>query len=265
MIGKRIACPAHGGRDLNCSIWRDEHSRRRAKCWSHDCDEADILAALGEIPNHHQPDDGHHHQLDEVKRTENAKRNWSESRSAHGTPVEIYLRSRGITINIPSTLRFHPSLRHPTGVYLPAMVAAVEHVRTGMQIVAVQRTWLRADGAGKAHVEPQKAALGPIAGGAVRLAPAGETLCIAEGIETGLSVLQATGLPTWAALGTSNLARAELPEISHQVIIAADSDDAGEQAAQQTAQRLLREGRRVRIARPPTGRDFNDVLMEGDR
>ena len=42
-------------------------------------------------------------------------------------------------------------------------------------------------------------------GGAVRLAPAAETLVLAEGVETGLAVQQATGLPTWATLGTSNL------------------------------------------------------------
>lgn len=46
---------------------------------------------------------------------------------------------------------------------------------------------------------------------------------------------------------------------------------AGEAAAQHCASRWRRQGRRVRIARPPHGMDFNDMLLsrvgrsEGDR
>jgi putative DNA primase/helicase len=103
-------------------------------------------------------------------------------------------------------------------------------------------------------------ALGPIRGGAARLASAGETLALAEGIETALSVQQATGIPTWAALGTANLLRVELPAIVREIIICADADSAGEKAAQEAARRFLRDGRRVRIALPASANDFNDVL-----
>ena len=41
----------------------------------------------------------------------------------------------------------------------------------------------------------------------------------------------------------------------------ADGDDPGEAAAQVCAWRWKREGRRVRIARPPQGMDFNDLLL----
>ena len=37
--------------------------------------------------------------------------------------------------------------------------------------------------------------------------------------------------------------------------------DAGEAAARAAAQRWKREGRRVRVAHPPRGCDFNDVLL----
>ncbi len=43
--------------------------------------------------------------------------------------------------------------------------------------------------------------------------------------------------------------------------IAADGDDAGKKAAEEAASRLYRDGREVRIARPPDGYDFNDLLM----
>jgi hypothetical protein len=44
------------------------------------------------------------------------------------------------------------------------------------------------------------------------------------------------------------------------VIVLADGDDPGEAAAQDCGRRWKREGRRVRIARPPHGMDFNDLL-----
>jgi DNA primase len=104
-------------------------------------------------------------------------------------------------------------------------------------------------------------ALGPISGAAVRLAPPGETVCLCEGIEDGLSVLQATSLPVWAALGTSNLTRVELPEMVREVIVCADADDAGERAALAAAQRFIREGRRAKVARPAAAKDFNAMRM----
>jgi len=49
--------------------------------------------------------------------------------------------------------------------------------------------------------------------------------------------------------------------LASTVIIAADADPVGMQAAQDAAVRFVREGRRVRIAAPPTGTDFNDILQ----
>jgi hypothetical protein len=43
--------------------------------------------------------------------------------------------------------------------------------------------------------------------------------------------------------------------------VLADGDDAGESAARDCAWRWKREGRHVRIARPPRGMDFNDIIM----
>jgi putative DNA primase/helicase len=45
------------------------------------------------------------------------------------------------------------------------------------------------------------------------------------------------------------------------LIVLADGDDAGEAAARDCALRWKREGRRVRVARPPQGMDFNDLLV----
>ena len=50
----------------------------------------------------------------------------------------------------------------------------------------------------------------------------------------------------------------DLPGDVRDVIVLADGDEAGEAAARDCAWRWKREGRRVRIARPPQGMDFND-------
>jgi phage/plasmid primase-like uncharacterized protein len=141
------------------------------------------------------------------------------------------------------------------------MVALVEHVDRGA--VGVHRTWLGYNAAGIWR-RRDRASLGPIGGGAVRLAPADELLMIAEGIETALSAMQAIPLPTWAALSTSGMVSLVLPRIVRTVVILADHDanGAGERAARTAAARWLAEGRRVRVAMPPDpDTDFNDVLL----
>jgi len=138
------------------------------------------------------------------------------------------------------------------------MIAAVQNLAG--EVAAIHRTFLTGDGR-KAPVEPVKMALGPIRGCAIRFAKAGERVAIAEGIETTLSVAQACpDLPTWCAISASNLPLIELPAVVREVIICADADEPGEKAAHDTAQRFLREGRKVRIARPEAGLDFNDHL-----
>lgn len=142
------------------------------------------------------------------------------------------------------------------------MVAKV--INIDGDLIGVHRTFLQPDGSGKADIEPQKASLGPISGGAVRLAPAGDRLLIGEGLETSCAAMQATAQPTWAALSTSGLMSLLLPAIAQDIIILADHDvnGAGERAAYAAAYRWLAEGRRVRIALPPQpGTDFADVLL----
>ena len=105
--------------------------------------------------------------------------------------------------------------------------------------------------------------LGPCRGGAVRLGSPSDVLMIGEGIETCLAAMQETGHPSWAALSTSGLRSLDLPNEVRDIIVLADGDDPGEAAAQDCGRRWKREGRRVRIARPPRGLDFNDLLLGG--
>jgi hypothetical protein len=127
--------------------------------------------------------------------------------------------------------------------------------------LGIHRTFLARDGSGKAPLDPQKMMLGPCRGGAVRLAPAGDVLLVGEGIETSLAAMQASGHPAWAALSTSGLMALDLPQSVRDVIVLADGDEAGKAAARGAALRWKREGRRVRIAYPSEGMDFNDMVL----
>jgi putative DNA primase/helicase len=256
----RAPCPMHGTKDRNLSVWPGEDGNACFNCWSHGCRTRDILGALGAVPGRSKSSTVRDMpKPNKSANVEYARRTWDESSSAKGTLVEVYFRSRGIRIAPPASMRFHPSLKHLTGVFLPAMVAAVQNLEG--QIIAIHRTWLRADGSGKAEVQPDKAMLGPTRGGAVRFARPAERLAVAEGIETALSIAQACpDLAVWAALSTAGLRALELPAIVREVIICADNDEPGRNAAEAAAKRFSGERRRVRVARPGTTNDFNDLL-----
>lgn len=197
---------------------------------------------------------------DDAMRSETALSIWQAAKPACGTLIETYLGSRGLRLPATLMLRFHPYLKHPSGDSWPAMVALVTRGSDDAPL-AIHRTFLASNGTGKAAVEPQKMMLGPCRGGAVRLAELGDVLMIGEGIETCLAAMQETGHPAWAALSTSGLRALNLPQEVRDVIVLADGDDPGEAAARDCALRWKREGRRVRIARPPKGMDFNDMLV----
>jgi hypothetical protein len=194
-------------------------------------------------------------------RSEDIDRVWSETTAGSGTIIAKYLWSRGIRLPVPLALRFHPALYHRESERLcPAMVAERLDVRG--QRVAIHRTFLRHDGRGKARVEPQRKDFGRSGGTAIRLSPVASEILIAEGIETALSAMQIYEMPGWATGSAMALRQLILPSDVRAVLICADGDEPGETAALAAGDRWRREGRRVRLARAPRGKDFNDLLLE---
>jgi hypothetical protein len=266
----RCLCPVHGsrtGRSATLAL-RDGDRGLIVKCFA-DCDPRVVLAVIrrrgllsGAMDYHlapvlTRPDDRN----DNRRRIAIARRIWDAARDASGSPVVRYLGGRGITIPAPPTLRWVPSLRRQDGTAGPAMVARVDSLDGGL--VAVHRTWLDRDPSG--HLRRRdRALLGPVGGGSVRLGPAAEELLIGEGIETTLAGMAATGLPGWAALSTSGLKALLLPREVRSVIICADNDDngAGERAARTAEQRWRAEVRAVQIyISPYVGEDAADRLL----
>jgi putative DNA primase/helicase len=267
----RAFCPAHPNTKTPALSVKDGDDGKLLVYCHTGCGGVDVLAALraqGLLEGHSDwkpnPQVAEQRKIEkeaiDCRRTDTARRCWSECSPISGTLAERYLRARGITCHLPPTLRFHPSCWHgPTASKAPAMVAAVSIRR---MVVGVHRTYLAEPGI-KAFEGKERLMLGPCRGGAVHLGLAGEVLMVGEGIETCLAAMQATGRPTWAALSTAGLLALDLPDMIRQVIVLADGDEAGEAAARNCARRWTEEGRRVRIARPPRGMDFNDMLRRG--
>jgi hypothetical protein len=269
--GWMVRCPAHDDHTPSLSIAIAKGGKLLIRCHA-GCEQRDVIAALQALGlwdatgphgaqrrRTYRPEAVAAPHPDTRERTQAALTIWQASRSAEGTLAESYLASRSLHLPPPAALRFHGGLKHPSGGVWPAMVALVM-CGTDDAPLAIHRTFLARDGSGKAPVEPAKMMLGPCRGGVVRFADPGEVLMVGEGIETCLAAMQATGHPTWAALSTSGLRTLDLPRDARDVIVLADGDEPGEAAAQDCALRWKREGRRVRIARPPHGMDFNDLL-----
>jgi putative DNA primase/helicase len=268
----RCRCPAHASRGPTLALRNGERGLI-IKCWA-GCDRRDVLAELrrcglidnnsgDEMPRLSRPTiRSAEDEADAARRLAMARRIWNAAQDARETPVVRYLAGRGITIPAPLTLRWAPSLRRPDRTAGPAMVARVDSL-DGI-LIAVHRTWIDCDAAAEMWRRRDRASLGPVRGGAVRLAPAAETLLIGEGIETTLAGMVATGLPGWAALSTSGLKALALPAEVRSVVICADNDDngAGERAARTAEQRWRAEGRGVQIyISPYVGEDAADRLL----
>lgn len=138
-------CPAHDDRAPSLSIAGARDGKVLVRCHA-GCDQQDVIAALrargvwdaderrpirfSRKPDRVPPPET---DTDSMRRIEAALALWRGARSAKGTPVETYLRSRGLTIPIPPSIRFHMGLKHPSGGIWPAMVALCGLHRTAMR------------------------------------------------------------------------------------------------------------------------------------
>lgn len=283
----KACCPFHADRTPSFTIYADD---RRAHCfgcgWSGDVldfvQQAYGVKLLGAIE---MLDGGALRELEQQRAPAKpktdmrpvAQRIVNGSVPIEGTPAAAYLRSRGITMDLPHTLRFArlaPPQIEGNGLLaangpdpLPALVAIVTDA--GGQLLGLQRTYLTEDGR-KAAVratdtdrKPKvKYSLGNVVGGSIQLGPPSASMLVTEGLEDGLTLAQALGRSVWVAAGTSMMPQMIFPEITRAVVIGADGDDAGEAAAAKAAIAFSAAGLATRIMRPTRPhKDFNAELM----
>lgn len=170
---------------------------------------------------------------------------------------------------LPEVLRLHRSLPYwhdgdELGTF-PAMVAPI--VSPEGRTVALHRTYLTPEGR-KADVPTVKkltSAAGPLAGVCIPLhKPARGVLGVAEGIETALAASRASGVPTIATYCASALASFMWPSGVRRLVVFADNDKAGREAAEKLQARGVQAGLQTSVTTPTdAGADWCDVWAAG--
>nr|WP_321182148.1 toprim domain-containing protein [Methylobacterium sp. Leaf122] len=197
-----------------------------------------------------------------------ALRIWREARNPVGTPVEGYLARRGLSLpnNPGEVLRYHDGCPF-AGTHTPAMVALVRNIRTDRP-QAIHRTALSLDGHKIQVAGRDRAALGPIAGGAVKWTSDAEvTAClgIGEGIESTASLQHLSEFgasPIWSVLNEAGITAFPTLAGIECLWIAVDHDPAGERAVRACAGRWRTENREVfAVKAKAPGSDLNDILQ----
>lgn len=182
---------------------------------------------------------------------------WDRALPIPGTLAEKYLLSRRCALPPrDADLRFLPA----RGDYPAAMVAKVTDARTASSLT-LQITELSPTGE---KLRRRLLAGYPKRGGVIRLWPddaVTQGLAIGEGIETSLSVAHIFQ-PAWAAVDAGNLAALPVLPGIEALVIFADNDPAGINAARASARRWRDAERNVRIVAPRRHNDFNDVITE---
>ena len=257
-------CQPDRRKDQNALTINVKDDRLLLHCKKSGCDFRDILTAAGILPGYVEIDRDAIAQAERDREVQAAKLRararslWDVAEPIHGTRGEAYLRSRGITCDLPDSLRWMPDVYHqPSGAYCSAMVG---NVATG----GVHRTFF--DKQGNRLAKSAKMMLGPCSGGAVRLSEAVGPLVVCEGIETGLSLLSGLldGPATlWATLSTSGMKALQLPPKPHKLVIATDGDDPGKVAGDALARDAHALGWKVSLMPAPDGQDWNDAVQSG--
>lgn len=269
-------CPAHQDSSPSLHVTETRSGTVLLKCFA-GCDQWSVIRALRDLdlwPDRAEkgdpaaplayadrPEHDAEREADEQRRRDTARTMWADASPIYGTAAETYLRHRGVTIPLPPTLRFVHSLSHrPSRRAFPALLGAMQD--GAGRVIAVQRTWLKPDGSGKAPIAPAKATLGRMHDAAVRLGRAGSMLGIAEGIETALSAQQIYSVPTWAVLGAGRLAAVTLPEDVRRVVIFADNGEVGLREAAKAAEHYnSRYHVEATVEAPEEAGDWNDALQ----
>lgn len=264
-----IRGPGHGPADRSVSLLETEDGRVLIHCFSPRDDWRQVQAELADLGLLDESAHDHAPTSEPMVRVQNELRDedrrarvlrlWEESLPVAGTIGERYLRARAIEGELPGpdVLRFHPRMTSlEDRERRPALVAGLvnqEGVLEGIQV-----TLLTPHGAAKAALTTPRRTIGRLMGHYVRIDAPGDVLVVAEGLETALSARRALGAGAWAFLSAENLALFEPPPVIDKLIIAADHDEAGLQAAARLKARVAASIACEIVLPPGNQPDWND-------
>ena len=202
---------------------------------------------------------------DELARIASARKIWDEGKDPRGTLAETYL-SEHRKLDLPeplcgAVLRFHPHCpwrNEGDGETerIPALIAAFRSIGNDV-VTGIQRIRLNPDGS-----KNGRRMLGIVHRAAIKIDPAGERLCIGEGVETCLAGRQLGFAPAWALGSVGAISFLPLIDGVRQLTIFGEAGEASAGAIKIAGTRWRKAGRRVRVVMPNTGSDLNDVISE---
>ncbi|GLV27379.1 hypothetical protein TomTYG45_38030 [Sphingobium sp. TomTYG45] len=258
-------CPAHADGDPSLSV-RVGTRAVLFHCFA-GCTSDAIIDALRTIPafagRHHDP--GRRSSQGKGDFNKLAMSLWRYADPFAGSLAEHYLRGRSI---LPDgiTARYDPQCQYGAGKekrFAPALLVPVEE---DAGVVAIHRTFLTADGSGKAAISKPKRLLGHPGGGAVRWGgiPSDGVLRLAEGVEDAASVMNMLepGTFVWPVLGIERYQTLSIAESVHQIIIYSQHGAEAERAVARATPHLTANGRELLVKLPPHDGDWNDLLRE---
>ncbi len=187
---------------------------------------------------------------------------WAAATEPKDTIAETYLACRGIKLapDCGAYVRFEPRCPFGRGNREPCLIALFRNILTS-EPQGIQRTALTRDGAKIA-----RKMLGPVSGAAIKIDDeirgTRQPLGVAEGLETALSVHQASWQRIWA-VGSAGAMRAMPLVPATELMIFADNDSSGvgQGAAFALQRRWFEGGQRASVQIPAIVGDFNDALM----
>lgn len=203
------------------------------------------------------------------------RRLWDEGQDPNGTIVEVYLKHRGLANVLPElagwSVRFHHRIEvRQQGIVGSGMLTryfSIGETDLYAPPSAVHRTVLKQDGSWHRG----KFMLGSPIGQVVMLSRElvagmhGTVLHVAEGIESGMGVLQRGYHPVWAATTAGALGALPVVDGVEQLVVWLDYDNAGMAGAQKVVDRWQDADRIVDVHFPPRpGVDWaNEEAWEG--
>lgn len=258
-------CPAHADGDPSLSV-RVGSRAVLFHCFA-GCTSDAIVEAMrkGRFAPAHDHDPGQRHEGVRGDFNKLAVSIWRFADPFAGSLAEQYMRARAI-IPVGVNARFDARCQLGAGeekAFAPALIVPVEE---DGGVVAIHRTFLRADGLDKADVPKPKRMLGNPGGGAVRWGgiPNDGILRLAEGVEEAASVMNmlAPEAYVWPVLGIERYQTVTIPESIRKVIIYSQHGMEAARAIKRAEPHIKGNGRQLVVKLPPSDGDWNDLLRE---
>jgi hypothetical protein len=260
-------CPAHDDRTPSLSISIGDNGKPLVRCHA-GCAQDQVIAALKDRGLWNTGDNHTHPQIvtaqcsrdDDISRIKFAREVWGAATDPRGTAAESYLASRKLSLPPElsgEVLRFHPTCPWERD-HVPCLVAAFRSIG-GNTITGIHR--IRLDQPDR-WPKAERKMLGPVAGSAVKLDPAGKSLVVGEGVETCMAARQLGFRPVWAIGSCGGIKDFQpVDGVDALTILGENDNGANHRAAAECCRKW--QPRNVDLFAPPAGfKDVNDIIME---